>query len=59
MIYYLGDQKASSFQKYFIQYNKYSTATWLLIIPYDINGSVKNATADFIIKTGKNYFSSS
>lgn len=55
MIYYLGDQKASSFQKYFIQY---STATWLLIILYDINRGVKNATADFVIKTGKNYFSS-
>lgn len=37
VIYYLGDQKASSFQIYSIYYNKYSAAALLLIIPHDRN----------------------
>lgn len=47
-MYYLGDQKASSSQNYFVQYNKYSP--WFATHhSHDTNCSLKNATADFFL----------
>lgn len=47
-MYYLGDQKASLHHNYFVQYNKYSTVCFPLIIPQDINCTLKNRAAQFL-----------
>lgn len=57
-MYYLGDRKSSSPQKYLVLCNKYATAGLQLIIPHDINGGLKNASTLFFSSLVCHYSSS-